>query len=152
MKRLKQISTYAIFIGIGLFVNIAFAQDSAKANTIAESKIRNIDGVAAVVNTGYVTRKEIDDRIAALKKQGVKLPEDGSVRKVILDRLILEKIQLQNADQEGVKVTNKELDQIIGDIAAKSKLSYAEFKAKVIASGTTFERYKERLREDVRTS
>lgn len=149
MKRLKQISTYAILIGIGLFVNIAFAQDSAKANTIAESKIRNIDGVAAVVNTGYVTRKEIDDRIAALKKQGVKLPEDGSVRKVILDRLILEKIQLQNADQEGVKVTNKELDRIIGDIAAKNKLSYAEFKAKVIASGTTFERYKESLRDDV---
>ena len=149
MKRLKQISTYAIFIGIGLFVNIAFAQDSAKGNTIAESKIRNIDGVAAVVNTGYVTRKEIDDRIAALKKQGVKLPEDGSVRKVILDRLILEKIQLQNADQEGVKVTNKELDRIIGDIAAKNKLSYAEFKAKVIASGTTFERYKESLRDDV---
>jgi len=149
MNRFKQMSVYAIFIGIGLFVNIAFAQDSAKANTIAESKIRNIDGVAAVVNTGYVTRKEIDDRIAALKKQGVKLPEDGSLRKVILDRLILEKIQLQNADQEGIKVTNKELDRIIGDIAAKNKLSYAEFKAKVIASGTTFERYKETLRDDV---
>ncbi|WP_251367224.1 peptidylprolyl isomerase [Polynucleobacter sp. JS-JIR-II-50] len=149
MKRFKQMSVYAIFIGIGLFVNIAFAQDSAKANAIAESKIRNIDGVAAVVNTGYVTRKEIDDRITALKKQGVKLPEDGSLRKVILDRLILEKIQLQNADQEGVKVTNKELDRIIGDIAAKNKLSYAEFKAKVIASGISFERYKETLRDDV---
>ncbi len=149
MKRFKQISIHALFIGIGLFVNIAFAQDSAKTNTIAESKIRNIDGVAAVVNTGYVTRKEIDDRITALKKQGVKLPEDGSLRKVILDRLILEKIQLQNADQEGVKVTNKELDRIIGDIAAKNKLSYAEFKAKVIASGISFERYKETLRDDV---
>jgi peptidyl-prolyl cis-trans isomerase SurA len=149
LKRFKRMSVYAIFIGIGLFVNIAFAQDAAKANATAESKIRNIDGVAAVVNTGYVTRKEIDDRIAALKKQGVKLPEDGSVRKIILDRLILEKIQLQNADQEGVKVTNKELDRIIGEIAAKNKLSYAEFKAKVIASGTTFERYKETLRDDV---
>ncbi|QWE02342.1 peptidylprolyl isomerase [Polynucleobacter sp. JS-JIR-II-b4] len=149
MKRFKQMSVHAIFIGIGLFANVAFAQDSAKANAMAESKIRNIDGVAAVVNTGYVTRKEIDDRIAALKKQGVKLPEDGSVRKIILERLILEKIQLQNADQEGVRVTNKELDKIISDIAAKNKLSYAEFKAKVIASGSTFERYKETLRDDV---
>ena len=149
MKRFKQMSIHAIFIGIGLFANVAFAQDSAKVNAIAESKIRNIDGVAAVVNTGYVTRKEIDDRIAALKKQGVKLPEDGSLRKTILDRLILEKIQLQNAEQEGIRVTNKELDRIIGDIAAKNKLSYAEFKAKVIASGSTFERYKETLRDDV---
>jgi peptidyl-prolyl cis-trans isomerase SurA len=149
MKRFKQMSVYAIFTGIGLFVNIAFAQDSAKVNTIAESKIRNIDGVAAVVNTGYVTRKEIDDRITVLKKQGVKLPEDGTVRKTILDRLIIEKIQLQNAEQEGITVSNKELDKIIGDIAAKNKLSFAEFKAKVIASGTTFERYKQLLRDDV---
>ncbi|WP_255534622.1 peptidylprolyl isomerase [Polynucleobacter sp. JS-Polo-80-F4] len=149
MNRFKQISISAIFLGFGLFANTSFAQDSAKTTATAESKIRNIDGVAAVVNTGYVTRKEIDDRIAALKKQGVKLPEDGSVRQVILDRLILEKIQLQNADQEGVRVTNKELDKIIGDIAAKNKLSYAEFKAKVIATGSTFERYKEMLRDDV---
>jgi peptidyl-prolyl cis-trans isomerase SurA len=149
MNRFKKISVHAIFIGLGLFVNAAFAQDSAKSNAVAENKIRNIDGVAAVVNTGFVTRKEIDDRIAALKKQGVKLPEDGSARKVILDRLILEKIQLQNAEQEGISVSNKELDKIIADIAAKNKLTVAEFKAKVIASGSTFERYKQLLRDDV---
>ncbi|WP_251372046.1 peptidylprolyl isomerase [Polynucleobacter sp. UB-Siik-W21] len=116
---------------------------------MADSKIRNIDGVAAVVNTGYVTRKEIDDRITALKKQGAKLPDDGSIRKIILERLIIEKIQLQNAEQEGVVVTNKELDKIIGDIAAKNKLSYAEFKEKVVASGTSFEKYKQMLRDDI---
>jgi peptidyl-prolyl cis-trans isomerase SurA len=149
MNRFKKISVPTIFIGLGLFLNVAFAQDAAKSNTVAESKIRNIDGVAAVVNTGFVTRKEIDDRIAALKKQGVKLPEDGSLRKTILDRLILEKIQLQNAEQEGASVSNKELDRIIGDIAAKNKLTVAEFKAKVTASGTTFERYKQMLRDDV---
>lgn len=149
MNRFKKISVPTIFIGLGLFLNVAFAQDAAKSNTVAESKIRNIDGVAAVVNTGFVTRKEIDDRIVALKKQGVKLPEDGSARKVILDRLILEKIQLQNAEQEGIAVSNKELDRIIGDIAAKNKLTVAEFKAKVIASGSNFERYKQLLRDDV---
>ena len=152
MNRYKKITLYAIFLGLGIFASTTFSQESAKTNAATENKIRNIDGVAAVVNTGFVTRKEIDDRIAALKKQGVKLPEDGSVRKVILDRLILEKIQLQNAEQEGIKVTNKELDKIIGDIAAKNKLSYAEFKAKVIASGSTFERYKEMLQDDITVS
>jgi len=152
MNRYKKITVCAIFLGLGLFASASFSQESAKTTGTTENKIRNIDGVAAVVNTGFVTRKEIDDRIAALKKQGVKLPEDGSVRKVILDRLILEKIQLQNAEQEGIKVTNKELDKIIGDIAAKNKLSYAEFKAKVIASGSTFERYKEMLQDDITVS
>ncbi len=149
MNRVRKISALSFIMAIGLCATTIFAQDTAKTNAASESKIRNIDGVAAVVNTGFVTRKEIDDRIAALKKQGVKLPEDGSARKVILDRLILEKIQLQNAEQEGVSVTNKELDRIIGDIAAKNKLTVAEFKAKVIASGSTFERYKQLLRDDV---
>ena len=47
----------------------SYAQSSAPANAL-DSKIRDIDGVAAVVNTGYVTRKEIDDRMATITKQG----------------------------------------------------------------------------------
>lgn len=149
-NRFKQFGASILFCGLALLSSTNYAQDSTRTiNNVADSKVRNIDGVAAVVNTGFVTRKEIDDRIATLKKQGVKLPEDGSLRKTILERLIIEKVQLQNAEQEGIKVSNKELDKIIGDIAAKNKMTYAEFKAKVIASGTTFERYKELLREDV---
>jgi len=146
---LKKIVCLAIFVGSFGLVVIASAQDANKTATASDNKIRNIDGVAAVVNTGYVTRKDIDDRIAALRKQGAKLPDDGSLRKVILERLIIEKIQLQNAEQEGVTVTNKELDKIIADIAEKNKISVAEFKAKVVASGSTFERYKQLLRDDV---
>ncbi|OHC11003.1 MAG: peptidylprolyl isomerase [Polynucleobacter sp. GWA2_45_21] len=125
----------------------AFAQDGSK--TSADSKIRNIDGVAAVVNTGYVTRKEIDDRIAALQKQGAKLPDPATLRKTVLERLIVEKIQLQNAEQEGVTVSNKELDKIIGDIAAKNKLTIAELKVKIAATGSTYDRYRQMLRDDV---
>ena len=145
---LKQISRNLILLIAALFVSSAYSQDSSKGAQ-SDNKIRNIDGVAAVVNTGYVTRKEIDDRIAALKKQGAKLPEDGSVRKVVLERLIIEKVQLQNAELEGINVTNKEVDKIIGDIAARNKLTVAEFKEKIIASGSTFEQYKKLLRDDI---
>ncbi|WP_251373365.1 peptidylprolyl isomerase [Polynucleobacter sp. MWH-UH2A] len=146
---MKKIVRCSIFVSAFLFAGVVGAQDASKTSTSSDSKIRNIDGVAAVVNTGYVTRKDIDDRIAALKKQGAKLPDDGSLRKVILERLIIEKIQLQNAEQEGVTVTNKELDKIIADIAEKNKISVAEFKAKIVASGSTFDRYKQLLRDDV---
>jgi peptidyl-prolyl cis-trans isomerase SurA len=148
-NRLKQLVTTTFLLGAISFAGIACSQDLSKTSNAADSKIRNIDGVAAVVNTGYVTRKEIDDRIATLQKQGAKLPDAASLRQLVLDRLIIEKIQLQNADQEGIVVTNKELDKIIGDIAAKNKLSYAEFKAKILATGITFERYKETLRDDI---
>jgi peptidyl-prolyl cis-trans isomerase SurA len=146
---LKQILSVILALCAASFAGVVYPQDSSKTGNTADSKIRNIDGVAAVVNTGFVTRKEIDDRIIALQKQGAKLPDAASLRKLVLDRLIIEKIQLQNAEQEGIVVTNKELEKIIGDIAEKNKLSYAEFKAKVIATGMTFDRYKQTLREDI---
>jgi peptidyl-prolyl cis-trans isomerase SurA len=133
--------------GAAFMSQFVCAQDGSKAST--DSKIRNIDGVAAVVNTGYVTRKEIDDRIVALQKQGGKLPDAATLRKTVLERLIVEKIQLQNAEQEGVTVSNKELDKIIGDIASKNKLTVAELKVKIAATGSTYDRYRQMLRDDV---
>ena len=148
-NRLRRIVTAILLNGVLVIASPIYAQDLTRSTGVADSKVRNIDGVAAVVNTGFVTRKEIDDRIVALKKQGSKLPEGPELRKVILDRLIIEKVQLQNAEQEGIVVTNKEVEKIIGDIAAKNKLTYVEFKEKVIASGGTFQRYKEMLRDDI---
>jgi peptidyl-prolyl cis-trans isomerase SurA len=146
-NHLKQTVTAALLLGA--LAGTAYSQDSLKTGNLSDGKIRNIDGVAAVVNTGYVTRKEIDDRIISLQKQGAKLPEAVSLRQVVLDRLIIEKIQLQNAEQEGILVTNKELNKIISDIADKNKLSVAEFRSKIIATGMSFERYKETLRDDI---
>ncbi len=147
-NRFKHVLTTLAF-GLAMLSQLAFAQDASKTTTNTESKIRNIDGVAAVVNTGYVTRKEIDDRIVALQKQGAKLPDPATLRKTVLERLIIEKIQLQNAEQEGVTVSNKELDKIIADIAEKNKLSLAELKVKIVATGSSYERYRQMLRDDV---
>jgi len=147
--RLKRIVTAFLLMGTFVMMGTIYAQDSTRVSSAADSKVRNIDGVAAVVNTGFVTRKEIDDRIAALKKQGAKISDGPELRKAILERLIVEKIQLQNAGQEGIVVTNKELEKIIGDLAEKNKLTYVEFKEKVINSGSSFDRYKEMLRDDI---
>jgi len=150
--RLKSCVFSIFMVSLSPIAGHLCAQDLSKGSASVESKVRDINGVAAVVNTGYVTRKEINDRIAVLKKQGVKLPDDDSLRNKILEQLILEKIQLQNAEQEGMVITNKELDKIIGDIAEKNKLSYAEFKAKIVNSGTSFEKYKQMLRDDIMVS
>ncbi|WP_062310177.1 peptidylprolyl isomerase [Polynucleobacter sinensis] len=148
----KQALLATTLAGLTLLSQFAHAQGNTKTSPSTDSKIRNIDGVAAVVNTGFVTRKEIDDRIAALQKQGTKLPDATTLRKTVLERLIIEKIQIQNAELEGITVTNKELDQIVADIAAKNKLTLAELKVKIAATGSSYERYRQMLRDDVMMS
>jgi len=126
----------------------------AQGNTSgAQPKIVSIDGVVAIVNTGVITRKEIDDRVASIQKQaptgGKKLPEGDELRKQVLENLILEKIQIQEAEQTGLAVNDKELNKIIEDIATRNKLTFAEFREAVTKSGVSFKRYRELLREDV---
>jgi peptidyl-prolyl cis-trans isomerase SurA len=143
------ISSYLVLV-LAFFASNSYAQVNPSNN---ELKIRNIDGVVAVVNTGVVTRKEIDDRVASLQKQGStggkKLPEGEELRKQVLENLILEKIQIQEADQTGLAVSNKDLNKIIEDIAVRNKLSLADFRQAIIKTGISFERYSELLREDV---
>jgi peptidyl-prolyl cis-trans isomerase SurA len=137
------------FLGLLLSQSLS-AQSNPPGN---EPKIINIDGVVAVVNTGVVTRKEIDDRIASIQKQapagGKKLPEGDELRKQVLENLILEKIQIQEAEQTGLAVNEKELNKIIEDIATRNKLTFSEFRDTVTKSGMSFQRYRELLREDV---
>jgi peptidyl-prolyl cis-trans isomerase SurA len=156
LHRIKLLQPAFICISSCLvLVLVFFARNSyAQVNpSNIELKIRNIDGVVAVVNTGVVTRKEIDDRIASLQKQGStggkKLPEGEEFRKQVLENLILEKIQIQEADQTGLAVSNKDLNKIIEDIAVRNKLSLADFRQAIIKTGISFERYSELLREDV---
>ena len=156
LHRIKLLQPAFICISSCLvLVLVFFARNSyAQVNpSNIELKIRNIDGVVAVVNTGVVTRKEIDDRIASLQKQGStggkKLPEGEELRKQVLENLILEKIQIQEADQTGLAVSNKDLNKIIEDIAVRNKLSLADFRQAIIKTGISFERYSELLREDV---
>ena len=137
------------FLGLLLSQSLS-AQSNPSGN---EPKIINIDGVVAIVNTGVVTRKEIDDRIASIQKQapagGKKLPEGDELRKQVLESLILEKIQIQEAEQTGLAVNEKELNKIIEDIATRNKLTFSEFRDTVTKSGMSFQRYRELLREDV---
>jgi peptidyl-prolyl cis-trans isomerase SurA len=137
------------------FLGFVFSQSlGAQTNPSGnEPKIVSIDGVVAVVNTGVVTRKEIDDRIISIQKQapagGKKLPEGNELRKQVLENLILEKIQIQEAEQTGLAVNEKELNKIIEDIATRNKLTFNEFRETVTKSGMSFQRYRELLREDV---
>jgi len=141
----------SFFMLIAVTIALPSYGQSAPATSGVDNKIRDIDGVAAVVNTGFVTRKEIDDRVATITKEGggAAMPDKETLRKQVLERLIIEKIQLQAAEQSGINVSNAELDKIIADIAVRNKLSMADFRATVSRSGSNFDRYRETLRDDI---
>ena len=145
---------HALFaVAILATASSAMAQASNPSVANPDTKIRDIDGVVAVVNTGFISRKEIDDRVATIVKQSAansaSLQNKDTLRKQVLEQLIVEKVQLQEAQQNGITVSDTELDKIIADIAARNKLSVAGFREAIIKSGSTFSSYRELLRNDV---
>ena len=145
---------HALFaVAILATASSAMAQASTPSVANPDTKIRDIDGVVAVVNTGFISRKEIDDRVATIVKQSAanstSLPNKDALRKQVLEQLIVEKVQLQEAQQNGITVSDAELDRIIADIAARNKLSVAGFREAILKSGSTFSSYRELLRNDV---
>jgi len=123
---------------------------------LAQNKNRSIDEVVAVVDTSLVTKLELENRIALIQKQfkaaNRALPPADDLRSQVLERLISERIQQNLANQAGIKVSDKDLERILGNIAAQSKLSVPEFRVKIEKEGTNFNRYREEIRKEVQAA
>ena len=123
---------------------------------LAQNKNRSIDEVIAVVDTSLVTKLELESRVAQIEKQfkaaNRPLPPADDLRAQVLERLISERIQQNLAKEAGIKISDKELDRILGNIAAQSKLSVPELKVKIEKEGINFNKYKEEIRKEVQAA
>jgi len=132
-------------------VLVAFAKMA-----VAQNKPQSIDEVVAIVDTGLITKVELNTRIAQIEKQfkasNRPLPPANELKKQVLERLISERIQEGLAKDTGIKVADKELDKIIENIAAQNKTTVENLKIKVEKEGLTFNKYREDLRKEIQIS
>ncbi|WP_148716930.1 peptidylprolyl isomerase [Chitinolyticbacter meiyuanensis] len=135
---------------------LPFLLAATLGGTIAHAEVRTVDRVVAVVNRGVITEGELDARIASVKKnlQGkdVKLPPEEVLRQQVLERIVLEQVQLQYAASVGIRVDDAQLERGIARIAEQNKLSLPEFRAKLQASGLTWKAFREDIRNEITMS
>lgn len=124
--------------------------------SMAQNKAQSIDEVVAIVDTGLITKVELNARINQIEKQfkasNRPLPPAAELKKQVLERLISERIQEGLARDTGIKIADKELDKIIENIAAQNKTTVDNLKAKIEKEGLTFNKYREDLRKEVQIS
>jgi len=112
-----------------------------------------LDGIAALVNDGVVLKSELQtetDRIVArLQKQGTQLPPPSIMMKQVLDRLIIEQLQLQRAEKVGIKVSDETLNQALASIAQRNNVPLAELPALLAREGMDYATYRRELRQQV---
>lgn len=112
-----------------------------------------IDRIVAVVNNEVITKGELDDRtvlvVTQLRGQKVQLPPADVLEKQVLERMIMDRAQLQFARDSGVKVDDLTLDRTVARIAEQNRLSVPDFRMAVERDGIPFERFREDLRNEI---
>ena len=115
-----------------------------------------MDRIIAVVDQNVLTEQELADRMktvtAQLEKQGTPLPAENILQKQILERLIVDSLQLQFAAKTGLKVDDTQLNKTIERIAEQNKLSLEDFKAAIEKDGLSFRKFREDIRSEITIS
>jgi peptidyl-prolyl cis-trans isomerase SurA len=112
-----------------------------------------VDRIVAVVNKDVITATELDDAVAGaerqLRRQGTRLPDRALLERQMLERLIIDKAQLQLARDTGLRVDEVQLDRAVERVAQNNKLSLADFRAALERDGVAFQAWREELREQM---
>ncbi|HNE17250.1 MAG TPA: peptidylprolyl isomerase, partial [Rhodocyclaceae bacterium] len=112
-----------------------------------------VDRIVAVVNSDVVTRSDLRLKVEQisrqLTRQGTPLPADDVLERQVLERLIMEKLQIQLANETSLRVDDLALDRALGRIADNNKLSMTEFRQALEKDGITWDRFREEIRTEM---
>jgi len=130
----------------------AVAQVSAPAPA-ATSAPRSLDRIIAVVNDEAITDSELEARtrvaLAQLRRQNINPPPAAVLRRQVLERMIVDRAQIQLARESGVRVDDATVNAALARIAEQSGMSLPQFRERLDKEGISFARFRSDVRDDI---
>ncbi|MCK9537880.1 peptidylprolyl isomerase [Dokdonella sp.] len=112
-----------------------------------------IDGIVAVVNEEVVLQSELDARVESVMKQYAgdpsQLPPRSVLEKQLLDRLILQKLQVARAEATGIKVSDAEVDRSMAAIAQQNGLDISGLRSAIEAQGLDYNHFRNNVQDQL---
>lgn len=143
---MRSCSLFVLFV-VGFLV-LGDAQAQGKRADPIEA-----DRIVAVVGDEVITMNELQQRLAAamrqLQKQGTNLPPRDVLERQMLERLIMDRVQLQYAKEGGLRIDDIQLDQAIVRIAANNKMNVQQFRAALEKDGISYAKFREEIRDEI---
>lgn len=120
---------------------------------IASAATQMMDRVIAIVDGDVILASELNNRIettkSTLQQRGQQLPSDDILQRELLDRLIVESLQMQMADRAGIRISDAELNQAMARVAAQNQLSPEQFREELKKSGRSYLNVREEIRREL---
>lgn len=115
-----------------------------------------LDSVKVIVNEGVILQSDIDTSMKTLranaKKSGQTLPSQDVLNEQVLEKLIIDTIQTQEAERIGVRIDDSRLDQAIEGIAKDNNQTVQQLTASVAEEGLSYNAFREQVRKEIAAS
>jgi peptidyl-prolyl cis-trans isomerase SurA len=112
-----------------------------------------LDRVAATVNEGVVLQSELDEQVfliaQRLRQQSLELPPQNVLRQQVLERLVMQELQMQRADRAGIKVSDETLNNALKDVAQRNNLPLDQLPAALASQGIDYASYRDTIRKEL---
>ena len=112
-----------------------------------------LDRVAAVVNDGVVLNSELEEQIVAvterLHDQKLELPPESVLRQQVLERLVVQELQMQRAQRAGLKVPDEALNDALAEVAKRNQIPLAQLPEALSAQGIDYASYRDSMRKEL---
>jgi peptidyl-prolyl cis-trans isomerase SurA len=145
--------TYWKSTTIGLVLLTTAAGLMSAAGLHAAAREQPLDRVVAVVNEDVITNSELDDQTRLIeqqiKQQGVQMPPPEVLRKQVLEKMIVDRVQQQIAALQGIKVDDETLNKALANIAKQNNLTLQQFRGVLEKDGYAFADFREQLRGEI---
>jgi peptidyl-prolyl cis-trans isomerase SurA len=138
---------HSIIVLLALLLPLSAAAQSGRARSI------DADRIVAVVNSEAITLHELRSRLAIVERQlrgqGVQLPPRDVFEKQLLERMIIDRAQMQFAKENGIQISDGEVDASLRRIAESNRLSVADFRKALESDGVSWPKFREDVRQEI---
>ena len=125
------------------------------AGSAAQAQVQPLDRIVAVVDDDVILQSELDRAEHNIQTQYAdhqeQLPPPDVLRRQVLERLILVRLQVARAADTGLRVSDQEVDGAIANIARENKLTIDQMRAQLAQSGQSFANFRSSLRDQLTT-
>jgi len=116
--------------------------------------VQPLDRLVAIVDNDLIMQSQLNQRMSevrqTIEKRGdMSMPDEDALRQQVLERLILENIQLQIGERAGIRISDEELGQAVQTIAARNNLTLEQFRAALAQDGLSFDAAREQVRREM---
>ena len=143
-------------IAAGVLAGALILSSPAGAQALSNRNAQVADSVVAVVNDGVITQRELQERTALIAKrlqqQNAPVPPADQMQRQVLDQMVLERIQLQKAKEDGITIDDATVNRTLARLAQQNQMTLDVYRSRIEAQGVPWSTFTRDARTELTLS